>query len=229
MNLTLDQGRLFKIYHDSQIQGALRQAPCVTLQDVTKNLKTRCTEAGTWSHQLPFCKRACSFPTVPEVPLASLLQDAMSILCFCFAPIPWLMRALRLVLVCRLQNTFFRAGSSLRSSSSTTWETGSAWSAATGWSRSAWTDFFHFSFFISPQLYLLIFLLNYLGGLGLCRVHLEGRVVWRTALLCWLQGVGGFQQEQEQQQQQLSNIKDCLRKLAVKKCTCFVHWNLSTR
>ena len=32
----------------------------------------RCTESGTWSHQLPFCKRACSFPTVPEV---SLLHD----------------------------------------------------------------------------------------------------------------------------------------------------------
>ena len=30
----------------------------------------RCTEAGTWSHQLPFCKRACSFPTVPEVSLS---------------------------------------------------------------------------------------------------------------------------------------------------------------
>ena len=47
-----------------------------------------------------------------------------------------------------------------------------------------------------------MFHLNYLGGLGLCRVHLEGGVVWRSALLCWLQGVGGLQQEQEQEQEQ---------------------------
>ena len=94
----------------------------------------------------------------------------------------------------KLLNTFFRAGSSLRSSSSTTWEIGSAWSAAMGWSRSSWTDFLHFSFIVFPQLFFLIFLLNYfIGRLCLRRVHLEGRVVWRSALLCWLQGVGGLQ------------------------------------
>lgn len=34
----------------------------------------RCTEAGSWSHQLPFCKRACSFPTVPEGGIVSPIK-----------------------------------------------------------------------------------------------------------------------------------------------------------